>query len=290
MEKPSRPVGIYDRPYYEQQHRAGPMAAIQTQSMVVKLIIINAAVWLINGFTTDGIWLADTMSVSAQDLFRPLNWWKFLTAGFAHSPDGPWHVFWNMYGLWLFGRDVERKYGSREFLTMYLISVVVASAGWAVIHQLTAPNVAARMLGASGAVMAVTMLFILNFPQRKFLLLFFPFPVPAWALGLLYIGADVAGVGGLRSGNVAFTAHLIGAACGAAYYFLVDLQKWSLPKLNFGNRSKLKVFQPQNRPDNLDREADKVLDKLNEHGIDSLTPAERKTLDAYSRRMKQKHS
>lgn len=286
-------MGIYDRPYYETR-KPGGLAALQSQSMVVKLILVNAAIWLINGFTQNGQWLAQSMAVESQDLFVPLHWWKFLTAGFAHSPDGPWHVFWNMYGLWLFGREVENKYGGPEFLRMYLGFVVVASVAWAAIHQLVAPGSQGYMLGASGAVMAVTILYVLNFPHRKFLLLFFPFPVPAWALGILYIGADLAGVTGVRGGNVAFTAHLAGAAAGALYYF----SGFRFDQLSFGGqtsrrggRRKLKIFSPPaaGGGDNLDQQADKVLAKLNQHGVDSLTAAERKTLDAYSRRMKQKH-
>jgi membrane associated rhomboid family serine protease len=295
-------VGIYDRPYYGGNESTGGLAAFKSQPMVVKIIIVNAIIFFIDVFTpatpTHGHWLSDMMAVRPDDLFVPLHWWKFLTAGFAHSPldgaRGPWHLAWNMYSLWLFGRDVEGKYGSREFLRFYLSFIVIASIAWAVVQRIVQPGSQTQMYGASGAVAGVLVLFALNFPQRKFLLLFVPFAVPAWALAVLFIGGDIWGAAGMREGNVAFSAHLAGAAAALCYYFSnLRLDQW----LNFGSgrspritkRKNLKVFSPSSTTEDLDRQADKILAKLNASGVESLSAKERKILDAYSRRMKQKH-
>lgn len=293
-------MGIYDRSYYQGEQSPGGLAAFQSQPVVIKIIIINVVIFIVDLFTQQtangGHWLSDTMAVRADDLFVPWHWWKFITSGFAHSPldgdRGPWHLAWNMYSLWLFGRDVERKYGSREFLRLYLLLAVIASVGWAAFQFSLYPGVESYMYGASGAVAGVLILFALNFPQRKFLMLFFPYPVPAWAIACLMIGADLMGASGLRGGGIAFTAHLAGAAAGGAYFLSnVRLEDWL--KLNFtaaspGKRRTLKVFSPP-ATDDLDRQADEILAKLNKSGVDSLTAKERKILDAYSRRMKQKH-
>lgn len=295
-------VGIYDRPYYSGNESAGGLAAFKSQSMVVKIIVVNAIIFFIDVFTPEtrmhGHWLSDMLAVRADDLYMPLNWWKFLTAGFAHSPldgaRGPWHIAWNMYSLWLFGREVENKYGSREFLRFYLACIVIASVAWAVVQEMAQPDSQTQMYGASGAVAGVLVLFALNFPHRKFLLLFVPFAVPAWALAMLCIGGDAWGAAGMREGNIAFSAHLAGAATALGYYFSgIRLDRW----FNFGSaqariakRKNLKVFSPpSDSTDSLDRQADKILAKLNESGVESLTAKERKILDAYSRRMKQKH-
>ena len=296
-------VGIQDRPYYSGEQQGGGLAAFHAQPMVMKLIIVNVVIFLIDVFTTQtpggGHWLSNTLAVSASDLYSPLHWWKLLTAGFAHSPldgeRGPWHLAWNMYSLWLFGREVENKYGSREFLRFYLLFVVIASVVWAAVENAVKPGSQGFMYGASGAVAGVLLLFALNFPQRKFFMLFFPFPVPAWALAVFMIGADVMGASGVREGNIAFTAHLAGAAAAAGYFFSgIRLDSF----LHFGGgkgprmskRRSLKVFSPGTTTEDLDREADRILAKLNASGGESLTPKERKTLEAYSKRMKQKHN
>ena len=142
------------------------------------------------------------------------------------------------------------------------------------------------------------MIFALNFPNQKFYLIPFPFPVPAWLLGCFIIGMDAFGVAGVGSERIAYTAHLGGALFGLAYYFSgIRLTGgsnasgysagggWKLP--SFGKK-KLKIFDPEKRDADLDRRADAVLEKMHREGADSLTAKERKVLDAYSRRVRDK--
>ena len=296
-------MGIYDRPYYRDEQTQGFSLGGQ-RSMVVNLIIINVAIFFIDAFTSPVSqtthWLSSQMAVSPQVLSEPWNWWKFLTYGFAHASlstnGGIFHVGFNMYGLWLFGRDVEAVRGRREFLFVYLALVVLAGLAWTIMQTVTGARGA--MVGASGAVAGIMVLFVCHFPHRKFMLLFIPVPIAAWVLVGGYVLIDVMGAMGRQPGNnVAYTCHLAGAALAFAYYRsgmrLEGLGSGRMPSISLKSirpRPKLRVHDPDARYKDIDRRADRILEKLHRDGADSLTSEEQRILEDYSRRMRQKHS
>ena len=148
------------------------------------------------------------------------------------------------------------------------------------------------MLGASGAVTCVILLFCFLFPRRTVLLMFI-LPAPAWVLGVLIIVINVLGMRA-PDNTVAFDVHLVGAAFAVAYYrFGWNLGKWTpripLPTAWFKPPPRLKVHDPDASPGAIDDAADRILDKVNREGIESLTSRERRILEDYARRMRQKH-
>jgi hypothetical protein len=110
---------------------------------------------------------------------------------------------------------------------------------------------------------------------------------------MLYMVGNVLG---LMSSDepVAFDVHLVGIVVAICYYkFQWNFGRW-LPDLRGGRRwlrarPKLKLHQPESSYHDLDAEADALLAKVKRDGIDSLTSQERRTLEDYSRRMRQKH-
>jgi hypothetical protein len=206
-----------------------------------------------------------------------------------------WHIIANMFGLWMFGRDVEQVYGPREFLRIYLVTIILGGLIWATRACLTVDQelwTQYQMLGASGAVTAVILLFCVHFPKRTVLLMFI-LPIPAWVLGVMIIVLNIAGMGNSEA-NVAFDVHLVGAVFALAYWKLGwNLGRWTprIPKPNrwFRSRPQLKVHDPEEAYEEKDRQANQILDKVNREGIDSLTPKEKRILEDYSRRMRQKH-
>ncbi len=291
-------MGIYDRDYYRTT-RPAPTYSFSSRSVVVSLIVVNAAIWLFDGLFTSG-WLRDHMAVyvtasdgpfAAFDTLRhPWLWWQLLTAGFAHA-EAFQHILFNMLVLFFLGRDVEGRYGSKEFLRLYLVMVVFASLVWALINELTptSPSEIYSMIGASGAISGVVVLYALNFPHRT-LLLFFVIPIPAWAAGALFVLLDMLGAFGATSSNVAYTSHLAGAAFAFVYYW----QGWNLTGLTGGRfrwprsplrrKPGLKVHDPEREAESgMTEEVDRVLEKISRQGEDSLTARERKTLENASR-------
>lgn len=284
-------MGIYDRDYYREEQNVFGFGAGADRSMVVLLILANVALYVLNMFTP-GNWLAEQMSVRVENLWQPWMWWRFLTAGFMHDPRGLGHIFFNMLGLFIFGRGVEQVYGRMEFLRFYLVAVVVSSVVWSLIDYASGGNPLDSMYGASGAISAVTILFALNF-RHATILLFFVLPMPAWVAAVLFVLFDlfsaVGQTGAYSDDNVAYTAHLAGAAFAFVYY----QSGWNFGRLTskfttpgaFRRKPRLKVHEPSEREEApLQERVDAILEKIHREGESSLSREERNTLEEASRR------
>ena len=180
------------------------------------LIVSNVVVWflfdvLLPPFTLSGM---PIFAIVAQYLaLWPLGThfyiWQPLTYMFMHG--GFLHLFFNMLALWMFGMELENVWGSRKFLTYYL----VCGIGGALSNLLVAPLLgqAAPTVGASGAVFGVLLAFGMLFPDRLIYIYFF-LPIRAKYMVVLWIGLELLyGVTGTTDG-VAHFAHLGGMIGG----------------------------------------------------------------------------
>ena len=106
-------MGIYDRPYYRDDRGASWLSG---RSMVVNLILLNVAVYMAQ-FIFDGRQetLTQLLALHADLLERPWHVYQLLSYGFAHDPNSVAHIAFNMFGVWLFGTDLEGIYGRAEF-------------------------------------------------------------------------------------------------------------------------------------------------------------------------------
>lgn len=137
-----------------------------------------------------------------------------LTAMFMHA--GWLHLLGNMLYLWIFGDNVEDRFGHFKFLLFYLVCGVVASiTQFAFGETSKIPNI-----GASGAIAGVLGAYILLFPKGRVYMLFFRIiAVPAWvALGIWIVIQVISGAESLnrtvQSGGVAYMAHIGGFLTG----------------------------------------------------------------------------
>jgi membrane associated rhomboid family serine protease len=278
-------MGIYDRPYLQDEEYGGGSNWAPGRSMVVTLVILNAVIWIANGLVENQInpWLA----LPSDLLDTPWQVWRFVTYGFAHGNFG--HVLFNMIGLFIFGRDIEGIYGRFEFLRIYLAAIVLAGLVWFTMQIVSGQP--AILLGASGGVLAIVMLWILHFPMRL-IYIWGVLPVRAWALGTFYIVGDLLGLMGFLGTNqdgpqVANIAHLTGVAFAYAYYRgklnLGRLIPARLSDLKPRFRPKLRIHDPETKSRDLSREVDAILEKISREGEGSLTRKERKTLEEASR-------
>jgi len=140
--------------------------------------------------------------------------WTLFTYAFLHDPNGLGHVGFNMLFLWVFGRAVEDRLGSWWFLTFYLCGCVVAALGQWVVAS-------APMIGASGAIAAVTGAFAALCPRARVRVFFFLsiIEVPGLILVLIFVVLDFIGQIGSKlgaGGGIAYSAHLAGYAFGIA--------------------------------------------------------------------------
>ena len=298
-------MGIYDRDYYREQPSGFSLRG--PRSIVGMLILINVAIYLADGLLTpvkQGHGLGDLnnfLALKADSLIKPWLWWQFVTYGFAHSSyDDLAHIAFNMLGLFFLGRDIESRYGRMEFLRLYLTLVTVGGLVFAASNYFRGAD-HSTVVGASGAVVGIVVLFALNFPRRT-LLLWGIVPIPAWLLGVLLVVGDLVGAAGASSapglGNdkapIAYGVHLAGAAFALLYYrFGWNLGRWtsSLPSLK--RRPRLRIHDPGSeaspKRDNLSVEVDRILEKIHREGENSLTRKERRTMEDASRQYQKKH-
>ena len=148
-----------------------------------------------------------------QDGGLPFEPWQLVSYGFVHLEF--WHLFANMFALYMFGPDVERLLGASRFRVFYLVCVVGAAAAQllvtATIHPSPYPT-----LGASGGVFGLLLAYGMAYPHRRLLLLFPPIPLPAWLFVTLYgVMELLLGIFATNQG-VAHFAHLGGMAAGYA--------------------------------------------------------------------------
>lgn len=140
-------------------------------------------------------------------LFMP---WQVVTYAFLHG--GLTHLAFNMFGLWMFGAELERVWGSRRLAAFYTVSVLVAAAAQLVVTAVLGSH--APTVGASGGLFGLLIGFAMIFPRRTITPLFPPIPMPAWLFVALYGFIELSlGVTGSASG-VAHFAHLGGLLGG----------------------------------------------------------------------------
>lgn len=287
-------MGIYDRDYIRQARSAPTLSTPRT--VVGWLILINVVVYLVDWVLLDGK-LTGLLRAGVGILTQPLQWYRFVTYGFLHARS-PEHIVLNMLGLFFLARDIEELYGSKEFLRIYLALLVFGGVSWAAVERLQGTPESVHVVGASGAISGIVILYALNFPRRM-LALFFVLPVPAWFAGVLLVVLDAHGaITRPDTSQIAYLVHLGGAAMALLYYglgwnfgqFGLDLRGFVRRRLRW--RPKLRVFPPdEHKPEphdnlpekDLAEEVDRILEKISREGEASLTRQERRTLETASR-------
>jgi membrane associated rhomboid family serine protease len=288
-------MGIYDRDYERPSHYddSPGFHVGETRTLTTNLVIGMFAVYVVQQLTRDSDWFTDFFSLHADVFRRPWMCFELVTYGFLHDPRDLTHILFNMIAFWFFGRPVEQRYGRREFLAFFLTAIVVAGLAWVLGEYLAdGAQGSASMLGASGGIAAVLLLFALNYP-RQYVYIWGVLPLPAWAFAVLFVLFDLYGAVD-RQGSVAYTAHLGGAAFALLYFqfgwriggWLPN--NWSMPRLR--RRPKLRVLDPgdDETASATDDQVDEILRKIQQHGQDSLTRRERQILQEASREYQKK--
>jgi membrane associated rhomboid family serine protease len=230
--------------------------------------------------------------------------WQLITYQFMHA--NFWHLFFNMvFGLWMFGMEVEPVWGSKKFLIYYLSCGVAAGLSQLIFSPIFEPALGPTV-GASGAIYGVMIAFATIFPDR-YIFLYFLIPVKVKYFVIILIVFGVMSVGG--QGNVANLAHLGGAVAGYLYILYDRWQltrrgrgtsqswmssaPWSHPTSSAGDVVDAKVFdineaksfEPKEKPVDLQKRIDDILDKISRSGYQSLSEEEKKILFEASKRM-----
>ena len=139
--------------------------------------------------------------------------WQLLSYAFVHG--GLSHLLFNMFGVYMFGSDLERVWGGRRFVKFYLFCAFAAAVVQLIVATLDGAQY--PTVGASGAVFGLLVAFAMVFPNRIVTPLFLPIPMRAPVFVVVYGVLElVLGVSGTQQG-VAHFAHLGGLAGGYLY-------------------------------------------------------------------------
>ena len=282
-------MGLYDRDYTkadfqsQQSHfRYAPQMRMNWPKItpVVKwLLIANFGVFFVGTLvfprnifmpelTLPINFLEKWFAIFPRTRLYTLQIWRLVTYQFLHAD--VIHILFNMLGLFFLGPTLERHWRSKKFLIFYL-GCGVAGGLFYILLTVFKFLPAGPMVGASGAILGMLAACAILFPQFIVFIMFFPVPIRVAAVGLtiLYFFLVVT-----RADNAGgHAAHLAGMAAGAAYVFSQSWREKFKFKLRSGRWEKKMAAQR-----NLQVEVDRILQKVNESGIQSLTSKERKIL------------
>jgi len=266
------------------------------------LIIANVAVFALQTFFGGGMSgrlgpLTEYLAFVPHKAIFQAQVWRFVTYMFLHGGFG--HIAFNMFFLWMFGAQIERRWGQRNFLIYYL----VCGLGGAIVYglfKLFGMDTYVPMIGASAAVMGVLLAYGMTFPNSIILFMFI-IPMKAKYFVILLALIDLWSIPG--TDQVAHLAHLGGMLAG--FIFL----RLTIPSLGGGigipksmggpgglggawkryqTKRKMRVVRPQDNGDSPRRDQgaksadqqriDLILDKISREGLQSLTDEEQEIL------------
>jgi membrane associated rhomboid family serine protease len=258
------------------------------------IMIVNVVVFAVQSMTetrvaTPAGWadsdkVAETLALISTDvqkgeIYRLFSY-MFVHGGFAH-------IFFNMWGLYIFGSLLESRIGAKRFFNLYIISGLCGAGLW----MLSNWNSSVPCIGASGAVFGITIATAMFYPDLKIMLLLPPIPMKlktfAIVFGILEVFFELTGT----QRGVAHLAHLGGFLGGYLYIrMLYKNEVWDIFSFLKSKKSKSVkdgLYSMNNPPPGWNitdmekvsqAELDRILDKMSLSGINSLTEAEMETL------------
>ncbi|HBG27598.1 MAG: hypothetical protein A2Y10_15830 [Planctomycetes bacterium GWF2_41_51] len=272
-------MGIYDREYYKPDDEAsGGMPRMhmrfpQITPVVKKLLIINIGIYimciLVKPFAN---FVYEWFSVDTFSIFKSLQVWRLIGYQFLHDLSSPWHLIMNMIGLYFLGPTLEKAWQSKKFLTFYLLCGAAGGIFYILLSHLGVTD-KGFLIGASGAILGMLAACAILFPHFVVFIFFFPVPIRIASIILIFLYVvNIFTRGANAGGDV---AHLAGMAAGAAYVFL-----WPRLRIKYKNRFQTMNWEKKFKTYNeLQKEVDRILIKVNQQGIASLTKKEKKTLE-----------
>jgi membrane associated rhomboid family serine protease len=279
------------------------------------LLITNTAVFIMLGlggrmFTLDGMPLEYVFNfyLGLMPLGHGFFLWQLITYQFMHASFT--HLLYNMFGLWMFGMEVEHVWGSKRFLWFYLLCGAAAGVSQLILAPMLEPSsvvsasgMGIPTVGASGAVYAVLVAFAMLFPDR-YIFLYFLIPIKAkyFIFGLIALGIFSIG----DQSAIANLAHLGGAAAGYVYVlysgrrypmqglferigWLMNARRFRKKETPYEDVVDAKVFDinehPKTEQELAQMKIDEILDKISRGGYQSLTEDEKKILFEASKKL-----
>lgn len=269
------------------RERRGPEMNPDKSGMkcLLGLILINAVIWLI------GPALLEDLILPGGE-FALKEPWRFLTAAFSHA--GFTHLFFNLFGLYMFGSISARILGGKKFCSLYLTAGILGNVFW---YLFNIGNPGAAVLGASGAVVGVIMATAMMMPDIQVFMLFFPVPIKLKTMAIVYAILEILMAGSGGTGGIAYLAHVGGLIGGWLFmeFFARQYISWHPLGAITGSRTAETEPPPGWTSSSYGaytggavskKDVDRVLDKLSRTGVNSLTEEEMEILRKAREQMK----
>ena len=285
-------MGYADRDYFRET-TGRPPGRLAGAPVVKWLLIINLVVFavaLLLGFREDSV---EFGKFTIGQGLRGFQVWRLITFQFLHGDFG--HLLFNSIAIYFFGAFVEQQLRSRAFLVFYLLCGVAGALGYAALVFIS-DDKDVGVVGASGGIFGILVVAAMIAPDMRVRLLLPPVTLTMRQLAsiLLAIGVLTILLGGRNAGGEA--GHLGGALAGFLLWKVPALRGLlaNLGRSGGGDAGKRPAFRiritksdkryekklrPKSRVSAAEAgEVDRILDKINEHGLQSLTAEERELL------------
>ena len=236
------------------------------------LISINFAIFILQSISSSEVMFFSNFGLVPKLVWSQLKIWQPFTYMFFHGDI--WHVLINMFVLWMFGSELERSWGKKNFLRFYFITGVGSGLGTMVFGlQSTIP-----IVGASGAIYGVLLAYGIMFPNRT-VYLYGIIPIKSiWFVIGIGVIAFFSSFNNFT--NISHLTHLFGMIIGYLYLKRpIDFRS-----LWFSIFKKVLEYRIQNqekeisRSVEIERDLNSILDKINREGFKSLTLEEEERL------------
>ena len=206
---------------YSYQFGPGPL------SPAVKLLLItNVVAWVLNLIVPS---MTLYLGLSPQEVFTGFAFWQPFTYMFLHDIRGFSHILFNMLSLWMFGTELERRWGTRFFTKYYFVTGVGAALTTLLVALVSDSAYYSLTVGASGAIYGLLIAWAMYFPHRT--IYFYVFPIPARVfVAIVGAIAFLSSLGG-PGGGIAHIAHLGGLVVG--YIYLKTLSVRPIDELRY---------------------------------------------------------
>lgn len=245
---------------------------LETQSLpkaVKKLLIINVGIYIVLRVTGLYGWGIQWFSFIPSQVTQHAELWRLFTYLFLHV-NIFWHLVFNMFAIWMFGPEIERRMGTPQFVFYYFL----AGIGGALCSLLVSPHSSGVTIGASASIFGLLVAFAMLFPDAVITMIFPPVSMKAKHFAMVF-GAIQLLMAFEGPSGIDWIVHVGGMAVGYVYlkFALRDGMHWNW------NTIKQKIFQKRRSKGKFDsEEIDRILDKISRSGMDSLSWRERRML------------
>ena len=271
-----------------QSFRLGPGGAITPA--IKNLMLANVVIFLMT-FLNQSLSqvLINNFALNPVDVIYKFKIWQLVTYMFLHDPYSIMHILFNMIFLWMFGVELEREWGTKEFLKYYFITGI----GAGIINMLLTGISATPTIGASGAIYGIMLAYALKYPDRK-IYVYMLFPVKLkYFMGFLIL-VQFFSTFSPYSDGIAHAAHLGGIIIGYVYlkfwYLFYKLKSGLGGLFQSSSKSDPGMKYTKGGDDKTEyyrRKIDEILDKINRVGYLNLSKEEKDLLEEGSRYLRE---